>query len=176
MRRSNRNQAGFTLVEALIAMVVLAFGLTAVANLFVTASSSNGIGNRQTATAAEATEVMERLKAIPFTTLCNNLACAGGVVNDATTATCGGVCAEASANSGACVAPGTFALCRNVTGVGQIRTRWQIQLAAQAPNQAGTIRPIAYFLTVESQAVGPFGSQISQSVFSTLRSCTSAGC
>lgn len=62
-------QAGFTLVEALVAMVILVFGLIAVTNLMVVASTSNAIANRSTTAASVAMEEMERLKAIDFPSL-----------------------------------------------------------------------------------------------------------
>lgn len=63
------SQAGFTLIEALIAIVILAFGLIAITNLFLVAASSNTIGNATTAAAAQASERLETLKAIPFNQL-----------------------------------------------------------------------------------------------------------
>lgn len=62
----SRGEAGFTLVEALVAMVILAFGLVAVSNLLIVATGSNGIANNMTASATVATDRMEQLKAAPF--------------------------------------------------------------------------------------------------------------
>ena len=42
-------EAGFTLIEALVAMVVLTFGLMAVTNLMLVAASSNTVANQGTA-------------------------------------------------------------------------------------------------------------------------------
>ena len=42
-------EAGFTLVEALVAVVVLVFGLMAVTNLLLVAASSNSVANQSTA-------------------------------------------------------------------------------------------------------------------------------
>ena len=58
------SEAGFTLVEALVAMVVLAVGITAVANLMLVGASSNSVGNAATASAALASRELERLKAV----------------------------------------------------------------------------------------------------------------
>jgi type IV pilus assembly protein PilV len=172
MRQEPKGQAGFTLIEALIAMVILAVGLVAIANLFITAAASNGIANKGSAATVQATEVLERLKAIPFTGFNGQ---AGGTVAGSPPA-CAAVCNEPSITTANCVVPGNFALCRFVNGVAPVVTRWQVQLAAQAPNNAGVVRPVAYFITVDSQAVGPFGGQLSRSRFSTLRVCTTAGC
>src|SRR5688572_2444174 len=62
-------ERGFTLVEALIAMVILVFGIIAVTNLLIVAASSNNVANQGTAATTAATEALERLKAQPFHTL-----------------------------------------------------------------------------------------------------------
>lgn len=59
-------EAGFTLVEALIAIVVLVFGLMAIANLYAIAGSSNTVANQGTAATTLATEQMELLRSRPF--------------------------------------------------------------------------------------------------------------
>jgi prepilin-type N-terminal cleavage/methylation domain-containing protein len=94
------SQSGFTLVEALVAIVVLAVGLIAVANLMVVAGTSNSVGNTATAAATMASRELERLTAIPYDALV-----AGG---------------DLDAND-----PGYFDE-TNVPGVGVIRTRWLI--------------------------------------------------
>ena len=96
----NRSEAGFTLVEALIATMVLMVGLAAVINLFVVAGSSNHAANQGTAATTAAIETMERLKSMQFTTL----AAGGSVTAD---------------NAG-------FFRDDTVPGVGLIQTRWQI--------------------------------------------------
>ena len=62
-------EAGFTLVEALFAMVILIFGLLAVTNLLIVGASSNSVANQSSATTALASEQLERLKATTFTAL-----------------------------------------------------------------------------------------------------------
>jgi len=59
--------AGFTLVEVLIAMVILSAGIIAVTNLFVVASGANTVGNATTTAAAIASQHMDTLKAAPYT-------------------------------------------------------------------------------------------------------------
>jgi prepilin-type N-terminal cleavage/methylation domain-containing protein len=104
-RKSPRSsEAGFTLVEALVAMAVLAVGITAVANLMVVGASSNAVGNASTASTAVATREMERLKAVEYNTLAVggdlNADVAGFFVND------------------------------DIPGVGVINTRWRVQAVA----------------------------------------------
>lgn len=62
-------EAGFTLVEVLVAIVVLVFGLIAVTNLLLVAASNNTAANLGTASTAAATERMEQLKAMRFDAL-----------------------------------------------------------------------------------------------------------
>lgn len=97
-------EQGFTLIEALFAIVILVFGLLAITNLMIVGASSNSVANQSTATTALASQELEQLKAVSFTTLA-----AGGSIT-------------ADAN-------GDF---RDdvIDGVGPIHTRWQIS----APN------------------------------------------
>lgn len=71
---AGHGQAGFTLVEVLIAIVVLVFGLIAVTNLFLVAASSNTVANQATAAADTAAQALENLKALNF----DNAALNGG--------------------------------------------------------------------------------------------------
>ncbi len=64
--RRCRTEAGFTLIEALVAIVVLSFGLIAITNLLVVAASSNTVANQGTAAAAVASRELDRLKSLPF--------------------------------------------------------------------------------------------------------------
>ena len=63
---ARRTDSGFTLVEALIAIVILVFGLMAVTNLFLVAGNSNQVANQSTAAAALAARRLESLKTISF--------------------------------------------------------------------------------------------------------------
>jgi prepilin-type N-terminal cleavage/methylation domain-containing protein len=67
--KDRSGQAGFTLVEVLVSVVVLSFGLMAIANLFAMSTSSNVAARHMTAAASQATEVAETLKAVPFSGL-----------------------------------------------------------------------------------------------------------
>ena len=63
-RRSS--EEGFTLIEALIAILILVFGLMAIANLYAIAGTSNTVANASTVAAAMASDRMEQLKSKPF--------------------------------------------------------------------------------------------------------------
>jgi Tfp pilus assembly protein PilV len=98
---TNRDtQAGFTLMEALIAMMILTFGLIAITNLMVVAASSNSVANQATAAATVASQQLERLKAQSF----NTLAAGGDVATDVN----------------------LYNQDDDLPGVGRIHTRWQI--------------------------------------------------
>lgn len=70
-------EAGFTLVEALIAVVILVFGLMAITNLMLVAASSNSTANQGTAATSIASQRLELLKAVPF----NNLTAGGDLAS-----------------------------------------------------------------------------------------------
>jgi Tfp pilus assembly protein PilV len=95
-----QSEAGFTLMEALIAMMILTFGLIAVANLMIVAASSNTVANQATAAATVAAQRLELLKAQPFT----SLAVGGDLDSDVT----------------------NFNQDDDLPGVGRIHTRWQV--------------------------------------------------
>jgi hypothetical protein len=99
-----QSEAGFTLMEALIAMMILTFGIIAVTNLMIVAASSNSVANQATAAATIAAQRLEQLKAVPF--------------NDARLNPGGSVTSDAA---GFFTSPDDM-----VPGVGQIHTRWQI--------------------------------------------------
>ena len=64
-----RAEAGFTIIEVLIAIVVLVFGLIAVTNLFLVAGSSNAVANQATAATDVAAGIMEGFKNQSWNTL-----------------------------------------------------------------------------------------------------------
>lgn len=66
--RTRRREGGFTLVEVMIAIVILTVGLLSLAQMMVLATSSNQLSGRMTSSANTAKEQLERLKAIPFYT------------------------------------------------------------------------------------------------------------
>jgi len=155
--RAATGESGFTIVEAMIAIVILVFGLMAVTNLMVVAGSSNTAANHGTAATSQATEVMERLKAIPFTTLTTG----GSLSADVGTANC-----QEPTNQ--CVVAGNFNVYRGIPGVGVIRTRWQITSAGAD----------VLFIAVRSESTSPLVGSRSRAEFTTFRSCsaTTLGC
>jgi Tfp pilus assembly protein PilV len=150
-------ESGFTLVEALVAIVVLIFGLIAVSNLLIVAGASNAIANQSTAATTQASQVMERLKLISF----QNLVIGGNL-----TTTAAPTCNDDNVD---CVGTGAYSASRTVDGVGQINTYWQITAGPSA--QSLSIR-------VVSQGTSPLARERSRADFTTFRSCTSTeiGC
>lgn len=67
--RRRQGQEGFTLVEALIAIVVLVFGLIAVTNLMVVAGTSNRVAGDSTVAANVAQQQMELVRSTSYATL-----------------------------------------------------------------------------------------------------------
>jgi type II secretory pathway pseudopilin PulG len=152
-------EAGFTLVEAIIAILILIVGLMGITNLFIVAASSNSAANKGTATATEASEILERLKAVPFLTLTT-----GGDLNSDQ-----GTIPNCNPDAQDCAVAGNFNSTRDVSGVGRIRSRWQII----RPGAGG---PDTLFIEVRSEAIGAFGSAMTRADFTTYRTCTTAGC
>ena len=141
-RQPSGGEAGFTLVEVLIAIVVLVFGLIAVSNLLVVAASSNSVANHMTAATGSASRTMEELKGTPWGRLT-----VGGTVTDDTQ--CPAFCRDDS-----------------IQGVGIIHTRWEVvQAAAPGPQ---TIR----FIRVRSEGTGALTRARSRAEFTTFRTCT----
>jgi prepilin-type N-terminal cleavage/methylation domain-containing protein len=139
----SRTQSGFTLVEALIAIVILVFGLMAVTNLFLVAGNSNQVANQSTATAALASQALESLKTLPFVGTSPNVLAAGGSLT--------------------ADVPNYFSE-HTVPGVGRIRTRWLVSDVAGQPQLR--------YIQVRSEAVGVFLGARTRAEFATLRSCT----
>lgn len=160
-REDRRSEAGFTLIEALAAIAILSFGLVAVANLFIVSAVSNSNAQRQTATATQATEVIERLKAIVFDNLTNNTG--GSLTADA------GSIAACDDDVQDCVIAGNFNASRTVDQVGEVKTRWTI-------SQPGAGGPDTLFITVRSEVIGVLGGQNTRAEFTTFRTCTTTGC
>jgi prepilin-type N-terminal cleavage/methylation domain-containing protein len=160
--RPRPRQAGFTLIETLIAIVIIVFGLIGVTNLFMVAASSNAVANQGTAATAAASQLLERLKAVPFTTLQSG----GTIEADAGTAgDCFGVSAVDVGN------PAALNNCNaDLAGVGRIHVRWAVT------NVAGN--PQVRFVQVRAEALGTLGPARTRAEFTTFRSCTSTtiGC
>ena len=60
--------AGFSLIEVMIAIVILTVGLLSLAQMMVVATNANALAGRMTASSALAKQQLELLKAAPFYT------------------------------------------------------------------------------------------------------------
>ena len=151
-RSGSGGEAGFTLVEALVAVVVLVFGLMAVTNLMLVAASSNSVANQGTAAVTSATRAMDALKAVTFTDLT-----AGGTTFDASDG--GKECSDPTLNFNEWH-------CRDtVSGVGVIHTHWWI---TSDPD----LRLL--YLRVRSEGTGALSGARSRAEFTSFRSCTNS--
>ena len=154
-RHSRRRESGFTLVETLVAIVVLVFGLMAVTNLLLVAATSNSVANQASAATASASQVMDTLRSTPWA----NLPPGGDLAADTT---------SPSPDCRAILAPtvGTpYYNCDDViAGVGTIKTRWQITAAV------GTVRMVQ--ISVRSEGTGALAGARSRATFTTFRTCT----
>lgn len=143
------SEAGFTLSEALIAMLILMFGLASIFNLMIMATTSNNVANRASAATMIAAQQIEVLRATPFSQLVDtdpdslNIACAAAV---------GPACSVTE-----------------VEGVGSMETRWLIQTLTN---------PNLRFIQVRTEPRG-FRARQAMADLTTIRSCTfgaAAGC
>jgi len=179
MRLEREPEAGFTLVETLIAIVVLIFGLIAVSNLFAVAGSQNTAANHATAAASLASEVMDRLRAVPFSALregplvtttkldLHPVFSMGSGANAALSKTFPETnCVEPSPAATNCLAG--YDLIRTVPGVGLFEVKWQIIKLSNT----------LYYIVVRAQSVGmsagrtrltPIIGERSYAVFATFR-------
>jgi type II secretory pathway pseudopilin PulG len=137
-----RTDAGFTLVEALVAIVILVFGLIAITNLMLVAASSNSVANQSTAAASIATQTLEELKMRPFG---DPLLQAGGSLTSDQAA--GGT---------------NYYGDSMIDGVGTIHTRWQIV-------DVDTAVPPVKFIAVRSEGTGVLSRGRSRAEFTTFR-------
>jgi type II secretory pathway pseudopilin PulG len=151
-QKTASEEAGFTLIETMISIVVLVVGLIGVVNLFIVASTSNFTANQTTAAAALASEQLETLKAIPFTTL----VVGGSLTNDLSpAATCPGNAAN-------------FSCSENVpaAGYGRVRLRWTV--TDRGPGKVG--------IEVEALPQTGLATGRARVRLATIRTCTGTGC
>lgn len=154
-----RGEAGFSLIEALSAVLILSFGLMAVTNLFLVAGTSNQVANQSTGATTQAAEVMERLMLIPF----DQLTPGGDLDSDV------GSISACDEDSNDCVIAGNYNARRQVFGVGMIRTRWVVQ-------DLGSGGATTYFIKIRSEAIGTLSPMRTRQELTIFRTCTSAGC
>jgi len=162
-----RGEAGFTLVETLVAIVVLIFGLMAVTNLLLVAASANSVANQSSAATTSAMQVMDTLRSSPYLDLCG-LAAGGNTAGTCLPAQ-GNLAADTTIPSPDCQAlpvpiTGAFNCDDHIPGVGTIKTRWTITAAA------GTGRLLE--ITVQSEGMGVLAAARSRATFTTYRACT----
>lgn len=145
------NESGFTLVEALVAILVLVFGLIAVSNLMLVASTSTSVANQSTAATVVASRIMENLNMTPWTSLPVG----------------GSLTADLPAAGPACdaIAPGDFNCDSEFPGVGTVHARWQIGVPA-----AGAVRTL--FIQVQAEGTGALSGPRSRATFNMFRTCT----
>jgi Tfp pilus assembly protein PilV len=148
-------EAGFTLVEALVAIVVLVFGLMAVTNLMLVAASSNSVANQGTAAVASAIRAMDMIKATSFTDLKK-----GGNAWDPSSG--GKACDDST------LAFDDWACLQETPGVGSIHTQWWIDDSATT----GDARLV--YVRVRSEGRGALSGARSRAEFTTFRSCTNS--
>lgn len=155
-----RGEAGFTLVETLVAIVVLVFGLMAVTNLLLVAASANTVANQGSAATASASQVMDVLRSTEWSDITglNGAPVAGGDLDNDTT--------SPSPDCRALPSPitGVFNCDDNLPGVGTIKTRWTLTPGV------GTVRLLQ--ITVRSEGTGALAGARSRATFTTYRACT----
>lgn len=151
------NESGFTLVEALVAIIVLVFGLIAVTNLLLVAAASNTVANQGSVATMASSERIDLFRTVPFTTLSANL---GGNINDTTPPTVSCI----TAGGGAPPMPPVWSCFNDIPGVGRINTRWQVSAVA------GTGRML--YIQVRSEGTGALAQARSRADFSVVRACT----
>jgi len=164
MKKSTRHtpardgQAGFTLVESLVSIVVLIFGLMAVTNLLLVAASSNTVANQGTAAVTAATQVMDFLKVTTYDVLDN---APGGTPFDANDG--GKDCNDVT------LVPTDWHCTTATPGVGAIHAHWYITADAN---------PRLLHIRVRSEGTGALAGARSRAEFTTFRSCTdtNVGC
>jgi type II secretory pathway pseudopilin PulG len=145
-------EAGFTLVEALVAVVILVFGLMAVTNLMLVAASSNSVANQGTAAVTSATRAMDTLKATSFDVLVP-----GGTTFDGTHA--------AKACDDTTLVVTDWHCTDTVPGVGTVHTHWYV---------TGTADPRLLHVRVRSEGTGALSGARSRAEFTTFRACTNS--
>lgn len=158
-RRAADGESGFTLVEALVAIVVLVFGLMAVTNLMVVAASSNSVANQGTAAVTSSTRIMDMLKSTSFDALPT-----GGTPIDPADTPAPKACDDPT------LALGTDWHCNDVIpGVGSIHTHWMI---------SPTTDVRLLHIRVQSEGMGALSGARSRADFTSFRACTNidAGC
>jgi type II secretory pathway pseudopilin PulG len=149
-------EAGFTLVEALVAVVVLVFGLMAVTNLLLVAASSNSVANQSTAAVASATRAMDMLRVTTYDELDDT---PGGMTFDPSDAAGCKACTDET------LVFTDWHCSEEVPGVGTVHTHWWVTATAD---------PRLLHIRVRSEGTGALAGARSRAEFTTFRSCTNS--
>jgi Tfp pilus assembly protein PilW len=154
-------EAGFTLVEALVAIIVLVFGLMAVTNLMLVAASSNSVANQSTAAVTSATRALDLIRSTSFMqgspgSWSPNLVAGGETWDPSGTWT---DCDDVA------LAFDDWGCQETVPGVGLIHTQWWIST---------TDDPRLLHVRVQSEGQGVLSGARSRAEFTTFRSCTNS--
>jgi type II secretory pathway pseudopilin PulG len=160
-RTGRGGEAGFTLVEALVAVVVLIFGLMAVTNLMLVAASSNSVANQGTAAVTSATRAMDALKAVSFT----DLGAGGQDPFDGCDTSGAKDCNDPTLAPGVVAGAPDWHCIDSVPGVGVIHTHWWITADADAR---------LLHIRVRSEGTGALSGARSRAEFTTFRACTNS--
>jgi type II secretory pathway pseudopilin PulG len=168
--RPRARETGFTLVEAIVAIVVLSFGLMAVTNLLLVAASSNSVANQGSAAVTSATHVMDMLRNANFPggidpNTGNPVAADpmfGGIVD-------GGLAFAANDGGPACsvAVPSDYHCNDRVPGVGLVHTHWYV-----TETDDGRVR----YIRVRAEGTGALSAVRSRAEFTTFRACTLGAC
>jgi type II secretory pathway pseudopilin PulG len=145
-------EEGFTLIEALIAMVILIVGIAAIANLMVIAGTSNTVANSSSAASAVASQQMDLLKSASFETL---------VPGGSVTVPANHV-AHAACNSAPVT--GMYVCDTNVEGVGTVHVQWAI-----TGPLVGATPAVTHFIELIAQPIAPATRQRGTARFTTFR-------
>jgi prepilin-type N-terminal cleavage/methylation domain-containing protein len=156
-------EAGFTLIEVLIAIIILVTGMMAIANLYALATVQNTAANSKTAAVDQASQALELLKAIPFQGLV-----AGGSLTADLPATYTVPAGGWPTITNAANALNQYNMTQVVPGVGTIVTRWTV---------TATVNPDVFFIdVVAAGSTFKAGTDVTQSLsrveFTTFRGCS----
>jgi prepilin-type N-terminal cleavage/methylation domain-containing protein len=148
-------QAGFTLVETLVAIVVLVFGLMAVTNLMLVAASSNSVANQGTAAVTSATRALDMLKSTSYGVLDGSPGGLAFATDDGVAKDCGAV--DLVVTDWHCN--------DDLPGVGRVHTHWWVTATAD---------PRLLHVRVRSEGLGALTGARSRAEFTTFRACTNS--
>jgi prepilin-type N-terminal cleavage/methylation domain-containing protein len=168
--KARRRESGFTLVEAMVAIVVLSFGLMAVTNLLLVAASSNSVANQGSAAVASATHAMDMLRNANYPGGFDSVG--NPIVDDPVFGAIveGGLPFAVNDGGPDCgvAMPADWHCTDSVPGVGSVHTHWYVT------NTPGDNR--LRYIRVRSEGTGALSAVRSRAEFTTFRACTTLSC